>query len=265
MSNFNRVKPCRYGSMIYNINDVYVGKSLDLYGEYSEAEVELFRQLIAEGDIVVDVGAYIGAHTLFFAGAVGARGAVVAIEPQRGAFQALCGNMAINSVANAICLQAAAAAEAGFVNVPVVDQTKPNNAAWLSLAQAGAPQGDRIQKITIDSLGLPRCKLLKIDAPGMPREVLAGSLATIQRARPCLYVENSHKDQAQDLIRDIDALGYDIYPHNTRMFNPNNFAKNPQNVFRGLTSAGLFCVHKTVKVNMNGIAKLDVRAQAAAQ
>ncbi len=33
----------RHGRMLYNPNDTYVGRSLDLYGEFSEGEVELFH------------------------------------------------------------------------------------------------------------------------------------------------------------------------------------------------------------------------------
>ena len=28
--------------MLYNMSDTYIGRSLDLYGEFSEGEVELF-------------------------------------------------------------------------------------------------------------------------------------------------------------------------------------------------------------------------------
>src|SRR5262249_27931490 len=38
---FNRVKRCRHGLMLYNIYDRFVGKSLEVYGEYSEGEVDL--------------------------------------------------------------------------------------------------------------------------------------------------------------------------------------------------------------------------------
>ena len=54
---WNRLKDCRHGRMLYNVNDRYIGRSLDLYGEFSEAEVELFRQIVRPGDIVVEVGA----------------------------------------------------------------------------------------------------------------------------------------------------------------------------------------------------------------
>ena len=118
---FNKQSECRYGRMLFNRNDVYIGRSLDVYGEFSEGEVELFRQIVEEGSFVVEVGANIGVHTLFFARQVGLTGVVVAFEPQRIVFQTLCANMAINSVTNVQCHQKAVGAELGEMRVPALD------------------------------------------------------------------------------------------------------------------------------------------------
>src|SRR5580698_583414 len=55
-----RIKRTLHGLMTYNINDVYIGRSLDLYGEYSAGEATLFAQLAPAGSVAVDVGANIG-------------------------------------------------------------------------------------------------------------------------------------------------------------------------------------------------------------
>ena len=44
-----RIKRTRHGLMAYNINDLFVGRSLDCYGEYSRGEVQLFPQLASAG------------------------------------------------------------------------------------------------------------------------------------------------------------------------------------------------------------------------
>ena len=69
-----RIKQTRHGLMAYNINDIYLGRSLDCYGEFSRGETLLFAQLVGPQSLVLDIGANIGAHTLFFAEAVGPRG-----------------------------------------------------------------------------------------------------------------------------------------------------------------------------------------------
>jgi hypothetical protein len=83
-------KDCRHGKLMYLLNDAYIGRSLDVYGEYSEGEVDLFRQLLRPGDVTVDEGPNIGALTVAMAQLVQPGGAIVAFEPQRAIFDIVC-------------------------------------------------------------------------------------------------------------------------------------------------------------------------------
>src|SRR5690606_28828206 len=94
------LRQCRHGPMLFNKRDLYVGRSLATYGEFSEAEIGLFRQILRPGGVVVEAGANIGAHTVPLARMVGESGAVVAFEPQRLQFQLLCANLALNGMIN---------------------------------------------------------------------------------------------------------------------------------------------------------------------
>jgi hypothetical protein len=85
-----RIKRTRHGLLAYNINDIYIGRSLELYGEWSPDEASLLPQFANAGSVVVDVGANIGAITVVLSQVVGTRGVVVAIEPQRAIYQLLC-------------------------------------------------------------------------------------------------------------------------------------------------------------------------------
>lgn len=76
-----RLRRCRHGPMLYNVNDAYIGAMLDQYGEFSEDENEIFQQLLRPGMTVVEAGANIGAHTVPIAQRVGPRGRVLAFEP----------------------------------------------------------------------------------------------------------------------------------------------------------------------------------------
>ena len=93
--------------MIFNVHDQHIGRSLDLYGEWAESELELLGLFIKPGDLVVDVGANIGTHTVFFAQRAGATGQVYALEPQRIVFQSLCANLALNGLLNVRAFHAA--------------------------------------------------------------------------------------------------------------------------------------------------------------
>src|ERR1039457_4555745 len=82
-NNLVRLRQCRHGVMAYHPKDSHVGRSLDLYGEWAESELELLGVLLQPGQVAVDVGANIGTHAVFFAERVGATGTVIAFEPQR--------------------------------------------------------------------------------------------------------------------------------------------------------------------------------------
>lgn len=240
---FHGVKACRYGQLIYNVNDMYIGRSLDLYGEFSEGEVELFKQVVHPGNFVLDVGANIGAHTVVFARRVGPAGRVYAFEPQRIAFYDLCANMALNNITNVWCRSEAVGAEPGEVFVPQLDYERPNNFGGLGLG--GYRQGEKVPVITIDSLDLPKCNVIKVDVEGMEEAVLRGALNTLTKFKPILYVENDRDDRAGQLIQFLDSLGYKMYWHTPPLFSPKNFLNNPVNVFGNIVSKNMFCLHKT--------------------
>ena len=45
----NRLIRGRHGLTLYNKHDKYIGRSLELYGEFSQLEVELFEQVVRPG------------------------------------------------------------------------------------------------------------------------------------------------------------------------------------------------------------------------
>ena len=256
MHSFNLTKESRYGKMIYNSKDMYVGKSLDVYGEFSEGEVSLFRQFVRSGNIVLEIGANIGAHTVVLSKMVGAQGKVIAYEPQRLVFQTLAGNLAINSIANAFCYQKAVGAVAGELLVPLLDFEKENN--WGGLSLGAWKNGEAVEVITVDSLELPLCHFIKIDVEGMELDVLCGAKHTIQQHKPIMYVENDRPEKSDDLIRYIDSLGYDQYWHRPYLFNANNYYGNKENIFGNIASHNMLCIPKTSTINITGFEKVAV-------
>ena len=94
------LKRCRYGWMLFPIGRIYVGKCLELYGQYSEGEVALMRMLLRAGDTVIDIGANIGALTVPMSQLVGEKGHVYAIESDAETFNVLCANLALNGIVN---------------------------------------------------------------------------------------------------------------------------------------------------------------------
>lgn len=253
---FNRQKACRYGQMLYNKNDMYIGRSLDLYGEYCEGEVELFRQIVRPGQVVVEAGANIGTHTVFLAQQCGPTGGVIAFEPQRVVFQTLCANLALNSVTNTICLQQALGAEPGTILVPMLNFLREENFGGLALGSYH--EGEPVPVVTLDGLNIERCHFIKVDVEGMELQVLQGGAGLIQRTLPALYVENDRKDKSAELVRYLDRLEYNMYWHITTYFNPNNFFRNSENVFGQTVAFNMLCLHKSRPQNLQGFERVEV-------
>jgi len=236
---FNVLTNTRLGPMLANRNDRYVGQSILTYGEFSEGEAQMFRQLVGAGDVVIEAGANIGAHTLLLSRLVGPAGLVYAYEPQRIVFQTLCGNLALNQCLNVMAQQQGLGSGAGQMVLPGVDPRQVNNFGGLSLLAQGP--GEKVDIATIDSLGLPACKLIKADVEGMESEVLLGATETLARCRPLLYLENDRAEKSPALMALILGLGYRLWWHVTPLYNPDNFLKNPNNLFGGTVSINILC------------------------
>ena len=253
-----RLMPCRYGLMLFHPHDQFIGRSLELYGEFSEGEPQLFRQLVKAGDVVLDVGANIGAHTLFFARQVTPTGHVHAFEPQRLVYYTLCGNLALNDVTNVVCCQSAVGASAGTIMVPPVDYSRPGNFGRIMLGNHAT--GESVPLVTIDGLALPRCNFIKVDVEGMELDVLHGAAQTIARCRPYLYVENDRPEQSAELIAFIDRLDYTLYWHHPLLYNSENLRGHRVNVFPRIASFNMLCIHRSVHAHIEGLRPVDVPA-----
>jgi FkbM family methyltransferase len=244
--------PCRHGPMFYFTQDGYIGRSLREYGEYSEHEFELLRQLIGPGDTVVEVGSNIGALTVPLARCLLPQGRLYAIEAQRRVFQLLCANLVINGLPNVHALHGAGSDGAAYISMAEIDYSAPGNFGGVAL-RTEVPRNamvEMVQPYAVDDLGLAACKLIKIDVEGMELEVVRSAEQTIRKLRPFLYVENDRADRASALIESIRALGYRLWWHLPLLFNPRNFAGNAENLFPGVASLNMLCAQRELAFEM---------------
>jgi FkbM family methyltransferase len=256
MKIFNELKNCRYGKMIYNKKDMYVGKSLDLYGEFSEGEVVLFKQIVHKGMVVLEIGANIAAHTVLLSQLVGENGVVIAFEPQRLVFQILAGNIAINGIFNVFCYQKAVGEASGNLLVPVLNSEEETNWGGLELGQWN--EGEVVEVICIDDLQFHACHFMKVDVEGMELKVIKGARGTIEKFRPIMYIENDRKEKSVELIKYVAALEYDMYWHTPFLYNPNNFFGNKNNVFGNIASHNMLCIPSIINAKVDGLEKVLV-------
>ncbi len=252
----NLTKKCRYGLMIYNNKDIWVGRSIERYGEFSESEVQVFKDAIKPGQVVLDIGANIGCHTVAFSRIVGPAGTVFAYEPERTNFTTLAGNVAINNLQNTYVFQRAIGSFPGFIAVPELDQERTINFGGLSLCEdySAAPSYP-IPLITIDEQQFLRLDFIKMDIEGMEKLALEGAKETIAKFKPILYVEDDREDKSEALIEILKSMDYVLYKHLAPLYNPDNYYAEKENVFLSQNSDGLytqvvsgniFCHHKDV-------------------
>lgn len=234
-----RVKSGRHGLMAFNIHGTFIGRSLDLYGEWSPEDARLLSDYLRPGMTVLDIGANIGTHTLFLAASTGPSGEVLAFEPAPGLFQLLCCNLALNGQARVRPIAAAVGAARGTAGLPSLDLGRAGNFGATAIAAAGE---EVVPMLAIDDLSPDACHLMKIDVEGREREVLAGAAATIARHRPVLFLENEEPSLSPALLRQVFEFGYRAWWHSPPLFSPGNWYGNPVDVFPGLGSLNLLCL-----------------------
>lgn len=240
---FVAVKKCRYGYFAYNKNDLFIGRSLDLYGEWSQPEMDLLDSFINPSNIICDIGAYIGTHSIFFAKKVAPTGTVIAIEPQRSAFELLNANLALNSIVNTIAINAFASDKKEKVAVPLLNPYVKQNFGALRISRF--KEGEIVSSITIDDLYLKNCHLIKIDTEENEDKIIKGAQKTIKKFKPILYVENNETEDAEKIIKAVIDLGYHPFWHIFHYFNPQNFFRNKKNVFAKFApEANMICFPK---------------------
>ena len=245
---------CRHGFFIFDKNDTYVGRSLEIYGEWAEAEVQLFSQIIRPTDTVVEVGANIGSHTLAIA-RLASEGRVHAFEPQPYVFSLLKKNVLDNGFKNTTLWNAAVGSEIGRASMPYLSANiySPINFGAISIhtisgRRVGVPllKIDGIQEIQ-------QINFLKIDVEGFEPQVLEGAISAIQKFRPIVFIESRNRDDHTFVINSFfGSLGYTTWHYNTLIYNSGNFQSNSENIFGREASFDLLCLPPE-KVEVEGL------------
>lgn len=223
------VRECRHGTFACFTNDTVIGRALELYGEWAENEIAFLKALLRPGDRLVDVGANVGTHAVPLARAVGASGRAVAIEPQEEVARLLRWNLASNGLSNAEVVHAAVGRETGTVLFPKLDYSLRRNVGSVAAVEGG--DGVETRRVTLDSLGLDRCDLLKLDVEGAELEALRGGLGLLEKCRPAVYMECNALEPGWRAVELLQPRGFRAFYHEATAFNPRNFKGASENIF----------------------------------
>ena len=223
----------RLGPMTLFKHDVCaVSHSLRLYGEWAAHEIDFLARLIPAAATVVDVGAYVGTHALAFSRLVGLDGRVVAIEAQAQSFEVLGRNVARAGASNVVLVHAVAAEADGAMEIAAIDPGCNGSFGSACVRDSlSGHQREAIRCITIDSLELAHCALIKIDAEGTEHCVIAGAHRTLARLSPLVYAECNSVDDGARTFGRLKDRGYRTFVHVVDAFNAGNFKGSDENFF----------------------------------
>lgn len=245
----------RHGLFLANPMDMYIGRSLIEYGEFSEIEVALLTRLVPKGGIAVDMGANMGAMTIPLAQKVTRAGFVFAFEPQLLVFQQFCANLALNDVVNVQAIQAGCGSETGSITIHRHNPTSRHNFGGLALEHLAADDPSiRIDIARLDDRIDPRrLDLIKADVEGMEEEALRGAEALIRHFRPALYVENGSEEKSPGLIAFVQDLDYRCWWHFPPLYSPDNHFGNAENLFPKVVSFNMLCLPSERRATIAGL------------
>ena len=179
-------------------------KDYTIHGLDFECKKELFSELYRmrhvspeKGDVIFDIGAYLGDSAIFFANYVKDKGKVYAFEPIKPNYNQLKNNIEFNSLSDIIQIENIGISNrSGTLKGVTSDEGGP----WSFL---GEERGDiDVEVTTIDefvkSNNVKDVDYIKIDVEGLEKEVIEGATETIRNKKPKLAVAIYHN--TSDLI-----------------------------------------------------------------
>jgi FkbM family methyltransferase len=165
------------------------------------------------GDLAIDLGANMGWYTHIMSNAVGASGAVIALEPNRENFRVLTANRDLNSWSNATILNMAAGHQRDSV---WLHEPKNINRGDSRIYDAGTSHSAAYQvpMISVDlmlqdlDLDARRVRFIKIDCQGAEPFILQGMVGclTAMPVGSCVLMEIWPESWAQQSAVDIDHV-----------------------------------------------------------
>jgi FkbM family methyltransferase len=192
------------------------------WGNYNLDKI-VFLSLIEDKDVVFDVGANVGYHTLLFSHIVGKEGAVHAFEPVPKTFAILSQFVAEQSHYRNVRLNTAAVGDShsqAEIHVPGNDLGQASLLKHKSGSWSGSNETTSYitEVITIDDYvkehSLSKLDFLKLDIEGYELLCLKGAAETLSKFMPLLYIEICSDwlldfgYRPMDIVTFLQDLGY---------------------------------------------------------
>ncbi|NDE90611.1 MAG: FkbM family methyltransferase [Alphaproteobacteria bacterium] len=238
----------KHGYFLAINHDVMVSLSLIKYGELNELEWELMKPFIKPEMVVVDAGAHLGTFLVPIARRIGPKGKVIGFEPQPVIHESLISAISLNKITNADIHNCCIGNSNDALEIDEPDYTRIGHFSGLPFQEdyndvriTGKKLQSRIERLD-DVFHEPRLDFIKIDVEGMEKDVLLGARESIMKFRPVMFIENNRRDKSSALNKLVLDMGYRIWWHTGRIFNPDNHNRCDENVFGKMSNINVLCV-----------------------
>jgi len=202
------------GRRIFYDPSTEIGRSLFFKGEFEKKELAQCQKYISESSTVLDIGANIGTHSIYFS-SLAKNGYVLAFEPSIKTFCLLAKNVA--DVPNIIPINLAATDEG-----KIADFSEASDNAYSSLKDTQRKEVFRIRKApcmkiddVVTGLALEHIDFIKIDVEGLEFNVLRGLQKVILRDQPVIFCEiyqgKNSNQRPNETVRFLLERGYQAY------------------------------------------------------
>ncbi|HEX7303313.1 FkbM family methyltransferase [Lentzea sp.] len=221
---------CDAGMLRLPSDDAFMLPLLSSNGVWEPELADLLDSVLEPDGIFLDVGAYVGYHSIRVLSRLGLMGAVVSVEPDPSAAALLRHNVSANlpaAVADRLTVIEGAAWESagelaaaptltGGVSVSPLAPDAPENAPKV--------RSVRLDKELEDIALVQGMKLsvVRVDTPGRGHRALAGLVRLLRRDRPHVFLEFSATatadfgDDPVTVLKEFGVWGYDLVPLATR-------------------------------------------------
>jgi len=182
-----------------------------IVGRWEPEAHALFIRVVNPGDVVYDLGANNGIHSLLFSKLVGTAGKVFAFEPLEKNCKEITTNYEVNNIRNLEVVNVAVGEKKGSMNFFLGLHDKQG-----SLVGIGRESGKKIDVpiITIDDFiteGNAPPDFIKIDIEGAESLALNGFAHLIDSIRPLLFIELHTPEQDTLVGRFLQEHSYEAY------------------------------------------------------
>jgi len=208
-----------FGNKLF-LNKKGLALSISHYGTYEESEAKIMEEKIKVGNIVVDVGANIGLHTLNMARIVGNTGRVFAFEPDPSNFEILEKNVKINNYQNIILEQKAVGDKNGRTTLYQSDHPGMHRIFPQTKQAKGQVQVEltSLDKYFIDSNLADKINFIKIDVEGLEFSVLKGMKNILKNNKKIkILFEFMPKNTMEAGFTPIELLNY-LTSHDFKLY-----------------------------------------------